>query len=293
MWIKLSLCLLQLYVFYKAVSTRPSFEKIHNGVLVTQGGSDLRVVRKLWKVYITINPPKLPKDLPSFMDTLKEFVFNGYEYNLITSQQRDNTITELDMIAHSFVTVASEALQKPEDQIVNDYFTENTGYNKPSKEHTLCKQSQQGVLCSSTGEYNVDGTIRKKRGLLDIVGKGLHYLFGVADSDTMRVVQHRLTQVMDNVYRIHHDNAQLISTVNAIQGHVSLNRKTINKNIRNINYLIDFAGKVNASLNAIVFKIKKAQFLQEIRFLTQHLRHVSHQFQHLIEKYISIYHFSN
>ena len=185
-----------------------TIEPLPDGVSV-RGGETLKVIDASWHIYVTLDPPTLP-------DTIIQRVLD-LQQTFKTLETFYGTAIKLDSQYFKRSVLLSKLHVVPTD-------TRNTPA-PPTNE-------------SQTHHHTKRHHKRTKRGLLNVGGKVLHWLFGVATTEQLNRYQHTLTELVGNQKSIAHafnSMATIVNQTKVFVENLAIRQEELHKHITKLN----------------------------------------------------------
>ena len=187
-----------------------SVEQLPDGVSVS-GGETIKVIDATWHVYVTLEAPQLP----------------------------DIVIDRIIQLQDTFTTL--EKFYGTAIKLDTQYFKRTTLLNKinavPVYIHDQVSPSQPQNE-SHTHRHHKHGKSRTKRGLLNVGGKVLNWLFGVATTQQLDRYKKTLAEVAGNQNTMAHafnSMATIVNQTRAFVENLAIRQKDLHKHLTQLN----------------------------------------------------------
>ena len=212
-----------------------------DGVTIADGG-DVQVLAGDWRVWVAIQVPQTPEDFQREL--------NKMEY----------------LINHPRVTGASNS--------------NNTMAVSP-----LTKASWLGRIRRIRQDlpaYGLkdDTARRRKRGLLDAVGKLAHQLFGMATDDEVNEIKAAMNTLNSNQAAVVHNVKQLTTMVNSSRLYSTENRERVNEITRRFRRVEMYLPKLDNELNHLALLVEFERILEDLEIKGNTLRDMQRLYEH-------------
>ena len=189
-----------------------TIEPLPDGVSV-RGGETLKVIDAAWHIYVTLDPPVLP-------ETIIQRVLD-LEHTFKTLEKFYGTAIKLD----------------------SQYFKRTVLLNKlhvvpTDTRHVLPTDTRQALTAPNNSSHKHHRHRRTKRGLLNVGGKVLHWLFGVATTEQLDRYQHTLNELMGNQKSIAHafnSMATLVNQTKVFVENLAVRQEELHKHVTKLN----------------------------------------------------------
>ena len=258
-WIIL-MCLLVVKHKCEVASSEVARE-IKNGVLVTESNDKLRIIKHVWRVFITVHEPREPRGIKGYISQIQQQVWKAYHLGYIHKNE---------------ATYRNNRVKKAQWELYQ------------IKTRNLVQTSDVKIRMADNPEISGPTRLpptRTKRGLFDFFGGALHHVFGLATDSDINSVKNMIRNQAKEGNRVTHSVNQLTTIINKMQKQVSVMTGTINNNIRNIKSLFQFAREANSTMWELAYNVRRSKCLYFLDSMLQQLSHVSHLYEHQILKY--------
>ena len=210
-------------------------EPMPDGVSV-RGGEELKVIQAAWHVYVTLDPPVLPDTIPQKIVALQD-TFQAIEKFYGTAIKMDS-----------------------------QYFKRQALLNKinvtPNLNHQISNTTAS--LNSSNRHHRHHHHSRTKRGLLNVGGTVLNWLFGVATTAQLDRYRHTLSEVVGNQKTIAHaynSMATIVNQTKAFVENLAIRQEELHQHLTKLNEALVYA-KTIVNVNSKL--ISRVQLLVDL-----------------------------
>ena len=239
------------YTFTKQLNISTYNKQAVDWLAPLQDGLEVRVINSarivtgIWTVIITLQEPQLPEEFFTFVRSTRDYISIVPE-SIGQSGKFGNYVK----IWRRRLQVVTESLRNPHP------------WWRYAKEDTTYKDKR---LLST----------RRRRGLINIIGKGLSFLFGVSTEDEVKDIHKSINELAVNQQKISHDIDKFSSILNHTYDEIIANRKAINHLASNLE---NFQLSVNDALHTLGSAISQVQFFQQAELLVSEIERFSQQF---------------
>lgn len=123
----------------------------------------------------------------------------------------------------------------------------------------------------------------KTRGLINVVGGALHYLFGTATDDDIKDVKKMLNQLQRNQGRLVNQVYQFTTILNHTYDEIQATHTQLNRITENLRH---FTHRLNVYLKNVVSQIRNLNLKVDMEFMISQLEAISHRYVRSHEAFI-------